>query len=374
MNTHIEELLWREILSALGLQGGMLVAVEENDAKSCSVISAGNIPAEPFNGSENYAIVDVIKECVVKQPIAHEHGIGNFALCNLVGRLGRSCTKAAVATYVPLTTEGGRMVFLGFPRENKREPDRTVRALKIVQPLAEHLADRSKLAYFERKLEYTERYIREIGHDLASNVQAVFGQLGFMMTGKLSQSAMVAKAREVLTEVRNIYGIAESLDVTLDRSYAIHAKHKIVIADLLKQLCEEYQAEAQEKHLQLNWTVPRPGLWVNADRKSLRLCLVHLLVNAIKYSYDNTTIEIVATWDDSEIRIIVSNRGLPIPHGLEGQMIWEFGYRSKYAKERHVNGSGIGLYTARRIVIAHGGRIWHEHHGSETRFIVAIPC
>ena len=80
-----------------------------------------------------------------------------------------------------------------------------------------------------------------------------------------------------------------------------------------------------------------------------------------------------AIWDINEARIIVSNRGVGIPGGQEAQKIWEFGYRSKYAKERHVNGSGIGLYTARRIVIAHGGRIWYEQQGPMTRFIVAIP-
>jgi signal transduction histidine kinase len=41
----------------------------------------------------------------------------------------------------------------------------------------------------------------------------------------------------------------------------------------------------------------------------------------------------------------------------ETDQIWEFGYRGEGALERHVNGAGIGLYTVKKIVSAHGGNV-----------------
>lgn len=373
MTTHIETLLWGRILEALHLQAGMLIALQDNNPPGCTVISAGNVPSEPFNGVENDAIAEVVKECFAKQPFAHEHGIGNFALANLLLRFGAKKEVAAVATFCPLQTGIGRMAFLGFPLGNKRDKDRPHNVRGHVDPLVEYLVDRAKLSYFEKKLEFTELYIREIGHDLASNMQAVFGQLNSMKSGKLTLKAMIEKSQAVLEEVRNIYGIAESLDVTLDKSYSIETRQKVVIRDLFAQLCEEYQAEANEKNLRLESSLIRPNLYAHADAKALRLCLVHLLVNAIKYSHDNTTVALHGDYKSPDVLISVSNRGVGIPHGEEASKIWDFGYRSKLAKERHVNGSGIGLYTAKRIVVAHGGRIWHQQTGPETVFVVAIP-
>ena len=37
--------------------------------------------------------------------------------------------------------------------------------------------------------------------------------------------------------------------------------------------------------------------------------------------------------------------------------VWDFGWRGDRAKEQHVNGSGIGLYTVKKIVSAHGGGV-----------------
>jgi hypothetical protein len=75
-----------------------------------------------------------------------------------------------------------------------------------------------------------------------------------------------------------------------------------------------------------------------------------------------------------------------IPNGLDKEgaalllsrvgRIWEFGYRGRGARERHVNGSGIGLFTVRKIVQAHLGKvITNSGPGdpSVTHFVVTLP-
>jgi hypothetical protein len=92
--------------------------------------------------------VDGIKDCLEKQPGPHEHGIGNFALGNLVARLGSKCHKAAVMVFCSIDTGVGKMIFLGFSKDNQRDKERPLRAVDFATPLVEHLGNRSKLAYF----------------------------------------------------------------------------------------------------------------------------------------------------------------------------------------------------------------------------------
>jgi signal transduction histidine kinase len=55
------------------------------------------------------------------------------------------------------------------------------------------------------------------------------------------------------------------------------------------------------------------------------------------------------------------------------KQIWDFGYRGKLAKELHVNGSGIGLYTVKKIVSAHLGWTDAESRDGTTEFFIHLP-
>ena len=70
-----------------------------------------------------------------------------------------------------------------------------------------------------------------------------------------------------------------------------------------------------------------------------------LLLNAIKYAYGQTVVEIALRQDAENAIVSVTNKGIPLPQGLELKDVWDFGFRGRSAKEYHVNGSGIGLYT-----------------------------
>jgi len=73
------------------------------------------------------------------------------------------------------------------------------------------------------------------------------------------------------------------------------------------------------------------------------------------------------------VAVRVANRGIKLPQPPELHSIWDFGYRGREAKERHVNGSGIGLYTVRKIVTAHAGASFAERVGQETVFRLVLP-
>jgi len=107
------------------------------------------------------------------------------------------------------------------------------------------------------------------------------------------------------------------------------------------------------------------------DPHGLERILVNLLSNALKYAPSPTPVVLGATAHDGNVVVSVADRGPGIsqqdlPH------IFEKYYRASGTQKKE--GLGIGLYSARLLVEANGGRIWVDSApGKETTFYVTLP-
>lgn len=113
---------------------------------------------------------------------------------------------------------------------------------------------------------------------------------------------------------------------------------------------------------------------VGVDRVSMYEVLINLLDNAIKYSGKEKKI-IVKSYINKEgaVETTVQDFGAGIPANLIPHLFEKF-YRSHRSRSQ-VGGTGLGLYLAKAVVDAHGGRLWvesHEGQGSTFGFTV-IP-
>jgi two-component system sensor histidine kinase KdpD len=99
--------------------------------------------------------------------------------------------------------------------------------------------------------------------------------------------------------------------------------------------------------------------------------LVNLLDNAVRYSPPDSSIEVRARVDGSELQIQVADRGTGIaPADLE--RVFDKFYRVQ--RPGSVSGSGLGLSICKGIVEAHGGRIWAQNReGGGTLVTLALP-
>lgn len=95
---------------------------------------------------------------------------------------------------------------------------------------------------------------------------------------------------------------------------------------------------------------------VRLDRKRIGQVLDNLLSNAVKYSPDDAPITVGVEQTSDSVVFSVADRGPGIPEE-EHQRVFERFFRAP-AGRRKRDGSGLGLYIARGIVGAHGGRIW----------------
>jgi len=122
-----------------------------------------------------------------------------------------------------------------------------------------------------------------------------------------------------------------------------------VVADVVDQ----YKRLPSDRRI----TSTRQGEAVEAlaDAELLRLALNQLLDNACKYSLPGSEITVATETQSDLVFVRVANSGSSIPAG-EQQRIFERFYRGEEAR-RFTSGSGLGLYVARKIALAHGGQL-----------------
>jgi signal transduction histidine kinase len=105
------------------------------------------------------------------------------------------------------------------------------------------------------------------------------------------------------------------------------------------------------------------------DEGRFRQVMEHLLENEVKYSPEGGAVSIGVWRKDDEIQVYVTDDGAGIP-----TVEWESVFEAYVRTAKRPRGSGIGLYAARRLMDAMGGRVWLESNGyGGSRFMVAIP-
>ena len=124
---------------------------------------------------------------------------------------------------------------------------------------------------------------------------------------------------------------------------------------------------------------------IRADAGRLLEVMENLLSNAVKYSPDGGTIEVTAKcvapqdlppglFGDSTapfLKVAVSDEGIGIPPEKRELLFQRF---TRVHENKRIEGIGLGLYIAKKMIEAHGGRIWLEDKQKGATFCFAIPC
>jgi signal transduction histidine kinase len=127
------------------------------------------------------------------------------------------------------------------------------------------------------------------------------------------------------------------------------------------------------------WTDERPigisgvdGVMAPVDANHLRTAISNLIRNAMAYSPQGTTVEASIHADREVVTISVADRGPGVPPS-DRESIFDPFMRGNVGQSTRF-GKGLGLFIARRVVEAHGGRIWVESPGGQGAvFHLAIP-
>src|SRR5690606_32288422 len=128
------------------------------------------------------------------------------------------------------------------------------------------------------------------------------------------------------------------------------------VDELLRETTELFTGFTASKEVRLEQTPKETGFSIKADRERVLQLLANVLGNALKFAPSGSQVTILVEQQHQEVCIAVSDRG----PGIDAQHLPQVFDRFWKHETSGKKGTGLGLFIAKCIVEAHGGRIWVE--------------
>jgi len=127
------------------------------------------------------------------------------------------------------------------------------------------------------------------------------------------------------------------------------------VAEIVEQAIQAVLFQAQQKHINIHSTLAEGLPKIQADVEKTSWVLINLLTNAIKYSPEESGIEVSACRKKDTIEFVVKDQGKGIDEKYLPR-IFERYFKVPGTHDR--NGTGLGLSISKEFIEAQGGRIW----------------
>ncbi len=182
---------------------------------------------------------------------------------------------------------------------------------------------------------------------------------------------MKVKLEDLWTECKHISLLLERAQL-LDSVGQLSKSEVLLFEDVIIKCGDLLKCTAQEKKLKFAYEGIKGIPPIKVDINKFIQVVYDLMLNAIKYSNNNTTIHIIGMLKGEEFKINFLNYGIGVPQGEE-KIIFEKFKRGSNAYTKDPTGTGIGLTIAKNIVEVHGGRLELTQNSDPTIFTIFLP-
>jgi signal transduction histidine kinase len=216
-----------------------------------------------------------------------------------------------------------------------------------------------------------EDLLATVSHDLKNPLNAIR-----LTTSTLRRTAGEGRTVELAERIdraaeRMTRLIDDLLHAAKIEAGGLHAeRHPEDVASLVESAVDMFRVVAAERSIQLVPRTPSPPVSALCERNLILRVLANLIGNAIKFSPEGSSISVVAEERADQVHFAVSDTGPGIPTEYLSHVFDR--YWQQTGGDRR--GSGLGLYIAKGIAEAHGGRIWIDSvQGQGTTIHFSLP-
>ena len=215
-----------------------------------------------------------------------------------------------------------------------------------------------------RKLEDAEkaksRYVMSVVHDLKTPISAAATYLNMILDGSLGRVPEAFERPLDRSRIRlgNAFAIVNDiLQFTQLRLAEKPEISQVNLTELIDEIYQEMRILFVSKKIRFStWINSEEDMYIEAERKLLKLALANLISNTHKYTDRDGRVEIHIHKKEENIRIEIADSGIGIPVDEQKKIFQDF-YRSSLAKEKGIEGTGLGMSVVLHIIRQFNGTI-----------------
>lgn len=228
-----------------------------------------------------------------------------------------------------------------------------------------------------RKMDATkDEFVSMASHQLRTPLTSIKGYISMVLEGDAGKIS--AQQRQLLNEAftsseRMVRLIGDFLNVSrLQTGKFIIDRHHCDLALIVKQEVESIRRIADTHEIAVSFAKPARFPLLYLDEGKLRQVIMNFIDNAIYYSPDGTKITVTLTIEDGDAVLRVKDQGIGVPPEEQEHLFTKF-FRARNARTQRPDGTGIGLYLAKRIIVGHGGGVVFESSDRGSVFGFRLP-
>lgn len=226
-----------------------------------------------------------------------------------------------------------------------------------------------------RKLALAAKHLRDmhrsrsdtlvfISHDIRSPLGTAM-----LLLDKFEDNQYSVRIKQLLDRA---YTMAESfLQASRAEMTDVNKFQVLDITGLIQQVADDAYELLTSKSIKLMMRLPDDPVWVRGDFGLLFRAVSNILLNAINYTPAGSTITLIMTHDDTQLRLDITDEGPGIPEDKMQRLFKRFSRTEGDAQDQ--NGSGLGLYFVGITVAKHRGTVKAANHPLGARFTIILP-
>jgi len=228
----------------------------------------------------------------------------------------------------------------------------------------------------QQKDRIKDEYVLQLTHDIKGHLAAIQSCLSVLangIAGPLSeqQADFVSRTHDRTKKLTKF--VKALLRLTEMRLSDKFERDFFSLKDTVSIAIESVKTKTEDKNITLSSSIEPTVDKVFGNQFSIEEAITNLLLNSIKYTPTNGTVQVQVKDNGETVLVEISDTGIGIPANEIDKVFDEF-FRASNARRVERDGTGLGLSIAKQTIQRHGGHIWVEsQEGKCTKISFTLP-
>ncbi|QUI21294.1 HAMP domain-containing protein [Vallitalea pronyensis] len=221
--------------------------------------------------------------------------------------------------------------------------------ISVIQDITEH-----------KKLEEMQKeFVANVSHELRTPLTTIKSYAETLLDGAVDERELALNFLNVINHEadRMTALVQDLLELSrLDNKQTKFKMQDISLSHIVEGSVDKYQIHAKKKNQIMVYERTSDDYKITGDAGRIEQVIKNIISNAVKYSYEEATIQIEVMERGRFIVVTIQDTGMGIPEEDLSRIFDRF-YRVDKARSRAMGGTGLGLAIAKEIMECHGGHI-----------------